>query len=722
MSFKYFVLVTIISAFLLFGCNSDADNNDALIPEYEQPRYSANKSSCVDSNLNGQCDIGEVELLTGEQELLANQSPILAVYDDFTLSAVAGSSLITPFTTLINNEVMYNPLVNGSIDQAKSYLTEKLNIDFSKLDKFDGPVSEGNKIISSIIKAQVITSDNRYLPIAAMVDLMVYSNDLKVQTSQQHADALVYPNLLTGNSYLLDEDSNVRFSQFDLHPVTGRAIIVTSDNKLISLNANSGAYTNIENQAKSKNTQQRNATYIYKNSPLLRSNRAENLVSAKDDDDKHNAHDDDDDDDDDDYDDWFDYLNQTRSTDINKIKQHINSNNFFILTSKEATGITDVCNANGDHGLFLSNVQSTNDINPSLTPAKNTTSRRLKISNIDGYTSASTSVPVIDKPTVIPPIFDSEASCYNDAMVTMASSVDSKLLAVVLDDGLGHIIYRLGGANLALTPDFGYRVPDFIELKQIALSANGELLAYTEPDSGKLVLIDTNTMKLLASYQYGNQKLNQVHFSGEQQLAAINTDQEELSFIDIIDNKLILNKTLTLPYPPSILSSNPIAKMTVVANDKNISLIKHNNAEFIIKPMLTDYDNTIEQVAVLSDKVVYTTGDAYLLGADTINYLNANSIIGSPVRAAQQFLTAGIIMQNRTGVYYRSGTFNLPTNLDQYDIEGITIEWSSNRSDEIDLDSGAVNTTLAKGSLLSAKIRGNFRFEPVTITKTFSVN
>ena len=282
MSFKYFVLVNIISVSLLSGCNSDAENNDALIPEYEQARYSANKSSCVDSNLNGQCDIGEVELLTGEQELFANQSPILAIYDNFTLSAVAGSSLITPFTTLINNEVMYNPLVNGSIDQAKSYLTEKLNIDFSKLDKFDGPVSEANKIISSLIKAQVITSDNRYLPIAAMVDLMVYSNNLEVQTSQLHADALVYPNLLTGNSYLLDEDSNVRFSQFDLHPVTGRAIIVTSDNKLISLNANSGAYTNIDNQASSENTQQRSGTDSNKNAPLSLTNRAKKITSTRD--------------------------------------------------------------------------------------------------------------------------------------------------------------------------------------------------------------------------------------------------------------------------------------------------------------------------------------------------------------------------------------------------------------------------------------------------------
>ena len=79
-------------------------------------------------------------------------------------------------------------------------------------------------------------------------------------------------------------------------------------------------------------------------------------------------------------------------------------------------------------------------------------------------------------------------------------------------------------------------------------------------------------------------------------------------------------------------------------------------------------------------------------------------------------------MENRTGVYYRSGAFNLPKNLDKYDIEGITIEWSSNRNEEIDLDSGAVSASLAKGSLLKATIRGNFRFEPATITKTFRVN
>jgi hypothetical protein len=717
MSFRYLFLVNIFIVSLLFGCGSD--NNDALIPEYEQAKYSANKRSCIDSNLNGQCNVGEADLLTSEQDLLVNQSPMLAVYDNFTLSAVAGSSLITPFTTLINNEVMHNPLVNGSIEKAKSYLSDKLSIDFSKLDKFDGPVREGNQIISSLIKARVITSDNHYLPIAAMVDLMVYSNSLDVQTLQTHADALIYPDLVTGNSYLLDEDSNVRFSRFDLHPVTGRAIIVTSNNQLISLNANSGAYANIDSQAIGQET---TLSYRTKNNQKKSLSRAySNLNIAKprdsDDDDDDDDDDYDDDDDDYDYDDLFDYLNQTRSSDIKNIKQHINSNYFFALTSQEASNITDICNPSGEYGLFLSNVQPKNE-----TQAKITNSRKITRNNIDGFTSASTTAPVIDKPTVIPPIFDSEASCYNDAMVTMASSIDSKLLVVVLNDGLGHIIYRLSGENLTLTPDFGYRVPDFVTLDHIAISANGDLLAYTEPESGKLSLIDTNTMTLQASFQHDNQKLSQVHFSDDKQLVAINTDQQELTFIDIINNKLILNKSLKLKFSPSTLTSNPIAKATVVANEKNISLVRESNNIYTVKPMITDFDNTIEQVAVLSDKVVYTTGEAYLSGADTINYLSTNSIIGSPLRAAQQFLTAGILMENRTGVYYRSGSFYLPKNLDKYGINGITIEWSSNLGEEINLDTGEVNTTLYEDILLSAKIRGDFRFEPATITKVFKVN
>jgi hypothetical protein len=699
-------------ASLLFGC--DSDNNDALIPEYEQAKYSANKFSCIDSNLNGHCNIGEADLLASEQDLLLNQSPALAVYDNFTLSAVAGSSLITPFTTLINNEVMHNPLVNGSIEQAKSYLSEKLSLDFSTLDKFDGPVSEGNQIIASIIKAQAITADNRYLPIAAMVDLMIYSNNLDVQTLQIHADALIYPDLVTGNSYLLDEDSNIRFSRFDLHPVTGRAIIVTSNNKLISLNANSGAYANIDNQAASQKTALSYRTKKNQKESISSALRNLNITTPRDGDD------DDDDDDDDDYNDWFDYLNQTRSSDIKNIKQHINSNHFFILTSQEASTITDVCNPSGEYGLFLSNVQPNNEND---VQTKVTNSRKMTLSHIDGFTSASTSTPVIDKPTVIPPIFDSEASCYNDAMITMASSIDSKLLAVVLNDGLGHIIYRLSGDSLTPTPNFGYRVPDFIALNHIALSTNGELLAYTEPESGKLSLIDTNKMKLLASYQHDNQKLSQVYFSDDKQLVAINTDQQELTFIDVIDNKLILNKSLKLDFVPSALNSNPIAKITVVANEKNITLVKEDNNNLTVKAMITDFDNTIEQVAVLSDKVVYTTGEAYLSGADTINYLSTNSIIGSPLRAAQQFLSAGILMENRSGVYYRTGSFYLPKNLDKHGIKGITIEWSSNRSEEINLDSGEVNTSFYQGSLLlSAKIRGDFRFESATITKAFKVN
>lgn len=202
---------------MLAGCSEKT--NDAEIPEFEKAQYDVNQKDCVDNNLNGFCDDGEISQTIQESEILIKHyNPILAKYDDFILTAVGNSKLISPFTTLINNEVLYNPLVEGSVDKAKHYLTDKLGFDFTMLDIRDGSPEVANEIIRTLVFANKLKSDNPYLNIAAAVDLMIYSNSFAVEVTQAHLDNLINEHLLISDFYPLDTNGTTSVSKFYFIP------------------------------------------------------------------------------------------------------------------------------------------------------------------------------------------------------------------------------------------------------------------------------------------------------------------------------------------------------------------------------------------------------------------------------------------------------------------------------------------------------------------------
>jgi hypothetical protein len=210
-----------------------------------------------------------------------------------------------------------------------------------------------------------------------------------------------------------------------------------------------------------------------------------------------------------------------------------------------------------------------------------------------------------------------------------------------------------------------------------------------------------------------------------QELVVMESGQQDVLFLDFNSNNLTLSQIVSLDHELQYLTINVNAKLVAAAGMNDISILTHKNKAYESKKLLVDVKSDISQIGILSDKVVYTSGfntSTVFSGANQINYVTLLGAVGSPLRLAQRYLTHGIVMANRSGPhFYRSGSLYLPQNLEAEGIENIKIEWSTNMPDAINLQTGDVSNILFGDALLTAKISGEFRFETISIEKTFRV-
>ncbi|WP_147302639.1 esterase-like activity of phytase family protein [Thalassotalea euphylliae] len=732
-SFKVWKLMIAgsITSSLVIGCGSDS--NDAEIAELKQPQYSLAQPKCLDSNLNGHCDIGEQEVTNDNIASIQSASPLVANYPEFTLTAPTGSSLVTPFTTLINNEVMFNPEVNGSIDRAKQYLTRKLGIDFSQLDTLDGPQEAADEIINSLKSAerQRAKQHNAYVAIAGATEQMVFANSFAVETSSEQLHKLYHSVSIKDVFVLATNQQNQQNSiaQFDLHPITGRIILATADNNLISLNANNGEYAAI--------TQNQQTTQPLSNLVASRANITNgfNAFDGGDDDDDDycdyryqssarantsgfNAYDGGDDDDDD-----CDHINGGNSApniiNIRQIKQHRNDNNFYLLTSQELASATELCQAQGEYGAFLSSVNSGVNSGASSATAAPQAKKRPAI---DAY-SGATGGP-IEPQLPVPPIDQSDAACYNNGLIAMAVTPDSSTLVLANREQTGQTLYRVNGDTLQPTQDFAYALENFARVNQLTISNDGKLAGFTDVATGMLTLVDLDSMTTKATAKQADVQLQAVEFIGNDRLASAQLGTEKLFIYQVNNDELTLTDTVSIGHNIDSLSVND-NQFIAVADQQQISVVNFENNEFTISQQLTGLGPQIQKVAVLDNKVVYTNGQntsSLQPSANQLNYVTFGGEMGSPLRVAQKLLTTGLVMAERIGAdYWRTGNLTLPKDLTSYGIEGINITWSTNQPTHINLDTGQVSASLPANSVVSAEITGTFRYEPVTIVKEFNV-
>ena len=693
----------VVTGALMMLTSCGKDTNDAQIPvvdniefpSYVEKRYRSEKIGCVDLNLNGACDRGEDLEANSTTNNNTTTSPVVKNYDGLLLTAVANSKIITPFTTLINNEVMFNPLVNGDVTLAKAYLTSKFNFNFSQLDLIDGPETAANEIIDSFIKSNKLLSNNPYLNIAAAVDLMVYAGNFVVEPLQVHVDKLKHPQLIVRDSFTLNSTGRVKVSKFDLHPITGRMIIIADDNTRLALNANTGAYSVIKTDSIPAQTSVTTAHYI------AQKPQRDDDDHDKDDHDK-DDHDKDDDDHDHDYSwyeaylKWLEGKQGTKFDDVSIVKQSIATNKFYLLSASAGNRSMDTCEVSGSQGLFLmamtqtiadASVTKISAQRVSATPnfVKADAFSAATNTDVDIFTPKPDTTTGTTLPDPIPDIDNSEASCYSKAFKLMAITNDSTVIVVVARGLNNESIHRLSGDTLSEQLSPGYVLPSGVNVGDVAISNDGQYIAFTDLSSGAISLVNFKTMKLVAKYNASSYQLTKLHFISDHQLVAIGQGSNDAGS----DNKVLLiaygmssltlSQTVALTHKVNKLTVNKNSLLVAVANGQDISLLKIENNKLLLQTSYIDASTDINQIGLLSDKVIFSANAV-------IHYISLEGIFGSELRAAQRYLTKGVITRARQ--INNNASLVLPRTFTSLGLSSVNIEWRTNNPEQLDVMTG----------------------------------
>ena len=119
------------SSLALVGCSGGSSSSDSPIEIDPSPVVVSENANilCIDSNNNGHCDDGEaqqVSATTGSipQALRSNEfHTLLQLEGGGLLVAPVGAAEISAYSTLVNNELIFNPNIEGDAVKAAEYLS-----------------------------------------------------------------------------------------------------------------------------------------------------------------------------------------------------------------------------------------------------------------------------------------------------------------------------------------------------------------------------------------------------------------------------------------------------------------------------------------------------------------------------------------------------------------------------------------------------------------------
>lgn len=192
---------------------SEFINKGGLTGKVITDKYIKGARVCFDDNLNGFCDITEAsedsfdngdfsfskDISDAKQDsILIAQVPVVIEEADGTektqiivLSsnqvAENKSQTISPFTTLVVNEQLYNPFVNNNQNDAISYLADTNLIDLPALQGGDyiaetnsADLSNATNLLDAFVQAFIIKDSDPFFALANVVDEVVKESNLSV--------------------------------------------------------------------------------------------------------------------------------------------------------------------------------------------------------------------------------------------------------------------------------------------------------------------------------------------------------------------------------------------------------------------------------------------------------------------------------------------------------------------------------------------------------------
>lgn len=204
-------LISITVATLLIGCGGSSSSDIEEV--VEEVIADKNSRVCLDVNANSICDSGEEyeevtnwEAYSSSQSLNTNNYPLAYISENgLILTAAKGSTDISPWTTLVNNEIINNPNVS-TIADAETFLLSELGLSSTptnlELEVLDG-------VILKAINAN--PNENVTAVLSAVAENIIESKSISadVTVTSEDIDELGLTKLATEELFSVNVDAEI---------------------------------------------------------------------------------------------------------------------------------------------------------------------------------------------------------------------------------------------------------------------------------------------------------------------------------------------------------------------------------------------------------------------------------------------------------------------------------------------------------------------------------
>ena len=598
--YKLSKIATIIaSCSLIISCGGEqTSKTTSNIYDYSK------LSTCLDADRNNACGSQEKKVANIATVPSTNSLPFLIDELDYLLTAPASAKVISPFTTLIQNEVLFNPQVSGSALQAQAHLQQlfgdKYNIDFNKLSYDHGPKEATKLLLASFEHALALQGNSKALKISAAVDKMISTANFDIIKSLSQADL--------DNSYV---NLNQRYLIPDSYPVSAlfspRSITINEDtgmllaliygDKLLQVDTTTGS-SSIFSTTSDKQ-------------PLAHISK----YDARD-------HDDDDDDDDDDCDDddYYSYGDdcnggtQPTSTMTYAAQGNHNQNAYLIYkpTIWGDNTASDSCNSTGTNGLYLTELGKNSKSTP-LSSAQ----------RIDTLSSASGGTPTPVEPTLP----DSSADCKNNHIQDLIVSNNHSSVTAVFT-GNSNALQQLSSSTLKPT---GNRYALSSTQPKMVLSKEQKRLLVLQKSAPKAVVINANNLNPISEIIANS--IDSAAFVNNDNSLIVSDRTNVLKWFDISQPN---SSTASLALAENVikLASDPSGKLSAVLTNKTIYLIDNESKKVIYSQPYAQ--RNVYGMSMLSNRIIISRSGA-------VDYIQFDNLTGSAIKIAKQMLSKDLL-------------------------------------------------------------------------------
>lgn len=548
-------LLSIVAATFVIGCGSSSNSNS------EEAASTAKSIVCLDVNENSICDDGESsEKVVSWADYLGSSINSKALNntnyplsyngeDGLILTAASNSNTISPWTTIVHNELKNNPSIEN-ISEAEVYLMNKLglsvvpskdDLDLLASSILEASKNKGSSDISLVIKSisdKLVEGGSLTLPSDYIFDTQTVSGMTTLSLSPSlsyNFEDIIKAQIADG--WVNSDDTSIRYFSASNGKVLAasryhNALTIldtnTNDSKYNSFGVLKTSGHHIQTESGASESRPSGAK-ISIDGKFAYFNLRENTTGAP------------------------TGLYRTPISDDSSVLDTDDTSNVFSYNDNAVVSSFNVSSSavaliNEDY-LVVTDLSLQKTIAES--PNKLTTTPISYAVNSDGSKVYSVYEDKTDgtlTPSFVTIFTNNSASLVDDAGVTFKIELSFKADSIKLLSDTKAIVSKLGSTSTFAILDLvnktasEFTVGIGVNVSDFDISPNEKMLALVSGDSNKIVIFNIQEKDIQATYEL-EKETNFVAFASDSKLAYVKDDESEIEVLDIFDSgKLITAK------------------------------------------------------------------------------------------------------------------------------------------------------------------------------------